>query len=65
MINTYGLKSKIIATGRTQAQVAEKIGMSGQTFSRKINNLVEFTASEIAKLSELLDITDKDSIFFV
>ena len=65
MINTYGLKAKIIATGQTQAQVAKKIGMSGQTFSRKVNNLVEFTASEIAKLSDILNITDKDSIFFV
>ena len=45
-------------------EVAEKIGISLQSLSYKINNKIEFRASEMERLCNLLNITDKDSYFF-
>lgn len=62
--NTSKLKAKLVEKGFTQAQIAEKLGISFQSLCYKINNKIEFKASEIQKLCELLDIKDKDEYFF-
>ncbi len=65
MTATNKLRSLIVERGMTQSFVAEKLGISPQSLSYKINNRVEFKASEIETLCSLLSIKDKDSIFFV
>lgn len=59
------LKAKIVEKGLTYAKVAELLNISYQSLCYKINNKVEFKASEIEKLCEILDIDDKDAYFFV
>lgn len=62
--NTNLLRGRIVEKGYTQGNIAKIIGMSYQSFSRKINNKSHFTVTEITKLCNVLDITDKDSYFF-
>ncbi len=63
--NTRLLKGRIVEKGLTDGQVAQAIGVSRQTFSKKVNNLVDFKASEILALCDLLGIEEKDRYFFV
>lgn len=58
------LRSLITRAGLTQVDVAAKLGITPQSFSRKINNRSDFKVSEIELLSSLLGIADKDAIFF-
>lgn len=64
MTNTKEIRSLMAKKGLTQNDVARALGMSYQSFSYKLNNKVEFRASEIEALCELLSITDKDMYFF-
>ncbi len=64
MTATNKLRSLIVEKGLTQGDVASKLGISPQSFSYKLNNKIEFKASEIEALCTLLSISDKDSIFF-
>lgn len=64
MANSNLLRAKIKEYGLNQSEVANRIGISPCTFSYKLNGSREFTASEIYKLSNLLHIKDKDTIFF-
>ena len=64
LTNSNKLRAKIRENGFTQKEVAEKIGISLQSLSYKINNKIEFIASEMERLFNLLDITDKVSYFF-
>lgn len=64
MTNTNLLKARIIEKGFTQAEIAEKLGISYQSFNYKLNNRTEFKASEIEALCEILEIEDKDLYFF-
>lgn len=64
MTATKKLRSLMIAKGYTQSDIADKLGISPQSLSYKINNKVEFKASEIETLCVLLDITNKDEYFF-
>ena len=63
--NTRLLKGKIVENGLTDSDCADKIGISRQSFSRKINNKTDFKASEILSLCVLLGIKEKDKYFFV
>ncbi len=63
--NTRLLKGRIVEKGLTDGQVAQAIGVSRQTFSKKVNNLVDFKASEILALCDLLGIEEKDRYIFV
>lgn len=65
MTNTAKLKGKIVENGMTIHDVAKYIGISHAAMSQKINNHSEFKVSEIAKICSLLNIDDKDDIFFV
>lgn len=64
MTDTKKLKAKIIEHGLTQSGVAEKLGISYQTFSYKVNNKTAFKANEIEALCEILKIAEKDAYFF-
>ena len=62
--NTSRLKARIVELDLTQEQVAKMLNISYQSLSYKINNKVDFKASEIQALCEILKITDKDKYFF-
>ena len=64
MTDSNKLRAKIYENGMTQREVAKKIGISFQSLSYKMNNKIEFRASEMEKLCKVLDIKDKDSYFF-
>ena len=67
MTDTVKLKEKIDEHGMKQCFIAEKLGISGYGFAKKLNNETEFKASEIKIICELLDITslrEKEAIFF-
>ncbi len=63
-MNANDLRAAIAKKGMTQAEVAQKIGISLNSFSRKINGKREFHLSEAKKLCEVLDIKNPQSIFF-
>lgn len=50
------VKDQIGKRGIKQNFVAERIGLSPQAFSRKLNGGTKFTINEISKLMKLLDI---------
>ena len=64
MTNTNKLKAAIVEAGLTQKDIANILKLSAQGFFKKLHNKSEFKSSEIHKLCETLNITDKDSIFF-
>ena len=66
MTKTAKLKAKIIEAGLVQDVVAAQLGMSAPTFNYKLNNKVEFKASEIKKLALILNLTTEEvfDIFF-
>lgn len=66
MIDTVRLEAAIKRKGMKKKFVAEQLGISAYGFSRKLMGRNEFTASEIAVLSDVLGLTraERDSIFF-
>ena len=64
MTATNKLRALLVESGYTQSEIAEKLGISYQSFSYKINNKAEFKVSEIELLCRLLHIKDKDKYFF-
>jgi transcriptional regulator with XRE-family HTH domain len=48
------LKSAMALNGLNQRELAEKMGISQMTLSNKMTNKVEFTASEIRKIADIL-----------
>lgn len=62
-MNAKLLKSKIVAAGKTQEEVASIIGMSSNSLSRKINGKREFKLSEVINICNVLNITDPIKIF--
>lgn len=63
MINVNLLKGSIVSNGLTQGDVAEKLGITPQTFSAKMKKGV-FGSDEIEKLIKILEIKDPVPIFF-
>lgn len=63
MLNVNALRAEIARNGMTQGQVAQCIGMSATTFSRKIKNN-GFKIDDAEKLIDLLGIQDPGAIFF-
>lgn len=63
--NTKLLKGRIVEKGYTDGRIADLIGVSRQTFCKKINNQADFKASEIVAICNLLEIDEKDKYFFV
>lgn len=66
MTNTELLESIIKTSGLKYNKIADCLGISRSTLYNKVQNKVEFSASEIYKLSSLLNIDIKDlpNIFF-
>lgn len=67
MTNTALLNERITASGLKKSYIAKVLSVTVGTLSRKINNKLEFKASEIHALCDLLGITDpkeKEAIFF-
>lgn len=67
MTNTSLLRNKIDGSGLKLKFIADKMGISYYTLQKKINNVTEFTASEIDMLCNILSIDsleERQSIFF-
>lgn len=57
------LRVIILERGMTQKQLAELLGITPRSFSRKMLFQVEFTYSEVYKLCEILDIKNPLDVF--
>lgn len=64
MVDTRKLKALLVSSGYTQKDIASKLDLSTTAFFNKLHNISEFTANEIGNLSNILNIVDKDEIFF-
>ena len=66
MTNTVLLNKTIKESGVKRYSLAEQLGLTYQGLLNKINNVSEFKASEIKKLSEILGIDHelRERIFF-
>ena len=67
MVDTQLLDERIAKSGKRKSYLAEKCGMSLQTFRMKRLNISNFNTDEIEALAKELDIrtmTDKERIFF-
>lgn len=67
MVDTQLLDERIAKSGKRKSYLAEKCGMSLQTFRMKRLNISPFNTDEIEALAKELDIrtmTDKERIFF-
>ena len=63
MIDTNELRGIIAKRGTSQRQVAAKLGITQDTFYRKMKKGV-FDSDEINEMIQILDIKDPVSIFF-
>ncbi len=63
MLNVKDLKAEIVRNGYTQATLAEALGMTSRTFSRRLSEK-NFGSKEIEIMIELLHLKDPMSIFF-
>ena len=66
MVNIELLKQEIEDSGMTMVSIASKSGMLRETLYNRLAGKGEFTASEIAALTETLHLTKarRDRIFF-
>lgn len=66
MINQNLLNSKVALSGLTFKEVAQKIGIPYQNFSKRKAGKIEFNAKEIKAIKEVLNLTNDDvvEIFF-
>lgn len=66
MTNGKLLKEIIKAKKMTLQELADSLGLSRQGLSKKIENRSEFRCSEVAKMCELLGLSEqqKQEIFF-
>lgn len=62
-MNANKLRAKIKENGFSQNCVAKKIGISANSFSRKILGKRDFTLSEVIALCEVLNIENPQEIF--
>lgn len=65
MTNINKLKGRMKEFCYSQSKMADELGISAQYFNSKLNGKVDFKASEIQKISILLDINNKDEYFFI
>lgn len=66
MTDTRKLRAALALNGITAGDLAEKIGLSKQSMSYKMNNLREFRVKEITAISEVLNLSleEREAIFF-
>nr|DAS42510.1 MAG TPA: Regulatory protein [Caudoviricetes sp.] len=65
MTDKTKLEIAIIKSGLTKHEVAKRLGLSDMGFYKKLNNVTEFKASEIAKLKEILKLKAIEPIFLL
>ena len=63
MLDVKALRAEIARNGMTQGQVAERIGITASTFSRKMKTN-GFGINEAEEIIKLLGIQDPGAIFF-
>lgn len=63
MVNVSELKAAIVRKGLTQKAVAKAIGISEQTFCRRMKAKA-FGTDEAEKIAKLLEIQNPSAIFF-
>lgn len=67
MTDTALLREQITQSGLKMFYIAQKLGLSRQQFTKKVDNKAPFSQLEIAGLCKILGISDlkvKDAIFF-
>lgn len=66
MTDTRLLSQVINDSGITITAIAKKLGITRESFYKKMNNETEFKASEIISLQNILSLTNqiRDNIFF-
>lgn len=66
MTNTNEFKAALVRKGITSGELAEMIGISRQSLSYRMNNIVEFRISEVEKIAQILGLSleEKNLIFF-
>ena len=66
MTNTLELEIQMLKAGISKRDLAKALNISEMALFNKLKNVTEFKASEIVKISELLNLTAdvRDSIFF-
>lgn len=64
MTNVNLLKAKMVETGLTQQELADKMNISRVAMNYKLNGQREFTGKEIYTMCSILGIENKDPIFF-
>lgn len=66
MTDSEALSKAIENSGLKLAFIANKLELSREGFYKKLNNQTEFKASEIVKLQDILNLSNKerDKIFF-
>ena len=60
MVDTKLLKRTIAWRGLTQIELANEMGVTPVTLSNKINNKIEFKASEIRNIADILGLDNLD-----
>jgi len=63
MINATLIKAKIVENEMTQAELANKLGMTAKTFSIKLKT-GKFGLDEAGKMIEILKIDNPEKYFF-
>jgi transcriptional regulator with XRE-family HTH domain len=65
-MNSNLLKSERVKSGFTQKDLSNALNKNVSTYSKKENGLIEFTASEIKTLKQILNLSPQtiDAIFF-
>lgn len=66
MVDTNKLKQKIKEKGLKFGYLAQLLGISENTFTKKMKGIVDFKATELKILRDVLELTNEelDSVFF-
>lgn len=62
-MNANKIKAKIVERGMTQGEVAKMIGISPNSFSRKLLGKRDFSLSEVMSLCTVLELENPQDIF--
>lgn len=60
MKNSHVLRAYIIRAGDNMRDAADKIGLSYQSFMKRMYGMTDFRVGEIARLKEIYHISDED-----
>ena len=60
MTHTNKLRAKMIYKDLTREDMAKALNINKETYSRKMNNLYDFTQTEIMEISKLLGLTNAE-----